>query len=159
MRLTLSRIVTLLLLPAAVGIALPSASQTVSIIFSFSGQASSGYPVFVVPAQGRDGKFYGTAYGPSGSGGSVFRVTSAGLENQIYALGSDGTGPERGLTLGTDGNFYGTTSLGGASNNGVLFKVSPNGTYTALHEFAGGTDGANPTAPPIVASDGNLYGS
>src|SRR6266516_991917 len=111
MRLTLSRIVTLLLLPAAVGIALPSASQTVSIIFSFSGQASSGYPVFVVPAQG------------------------------------------------TDGNFYGTTSLGGASNNGVLFKVSPNGTYTALHEFAGGTDGANPTAPPIVASDGNLYGS
>jgi uncharacterized repeat protein (TIGR03803 family) len=42
----------------------------------------------------------------------------------------------------SDGNFYGTTYLGGADGDGVVFKITPGGTYTLLHSFAGGaTDG------------------
>jgi uncharacterized repeat protein (TIGR03803 family) len=137
----------------------PATGQTVSTLYNFSGQNSSGSPAGVVLAQGHDGKLYGTTYGPSGSAGSIFRVTTSGVETQLYTFGSDGTNPTGGLTLATDGNFYGTASAGGASNNGVLFMLSPNSVYTVLHEFAGGTDGAIPDTPPIEASDGNLYGT
>ena len=40
----------------------------------------------------------------------------------------------------------------------MLFKISPSGVYTDIHDFAGGSDGGLPFAPPIQASDGNLYG-
>ena len=133
-------------------------AQTVTTLYSFTGQNSSGVPVYVTPAQGRNGKLYGTNSGANGADGSIFEITTAGLENQIYTFGSDGINPYAGLTLATDGNFYGTTVYGGSSNNGVLFRISPGGTYTALHEFAGGPDGANPVTKPIEASDGNLYG-
>jgi uncharacterized repeat protein (TIGR03803 family) len=138
----------------------PISAQTVATIYSFNGTSSSGNPAYVAPAQGRDGKLYGTTWGPSGSDGSVFRVRVAGLENQTHTFGgTDGSNPTVGLTLATDGNFYGTTYNGGSNNYGVLFKIAPNGAYTVLHEFSNGSDGANPIAPPIEASDGNFYGS
>jgi uncharacterized repeat protein (TIGR03803 family) len=64
----------------------------------------------------------------------------------------------------SNGNLYGTTSLGGSgcggSGCGVVFKLAPDGTnFTVLHSFAGGTsDGANPIAGLIADSSGNLYG-
>lgn len=152
--------VHLLMLTALVASTAPlTLGQAVSTLYSFSGQGSSGMPEGTTPTQGRDGKLYGTDFGPNGSGGSIFKITSAGLETQIYTFGSDGTNPAAGLTLGTDGNFYGATFYGGSANSGVLFKVAPNGTYTVLHEFQGGSDGAFPVGPPIQASDGNFYGS
>jgi len=64
-----------------------------------------------------------------------------------------------GLTLGTDGNFYGSC-YSDPTNNGTLIKVTPSGTLTVLHTFTGGTkDGCHPLAPPIQASDGNFYGT
>jgi uncharacterized repeat protein (TIGR03803 family) len=48
--------------------------------------------------------------------------------------------------------------VGGNGQNGVFFKVTPSGDFTAIYYFAGGSDGANPFAPPIQAADGNLYG-
>ncbi len=133
-------------------------AQTVTNLYSFSGTNSSGNPGLVVPTQGRDGKLYGTTVGPSGSAGSIFKITTTGKATQLYTLGSDGTNPWAGLTLGSDGNYYGTASAGGASNDGALFKISPLGTYTALHDFSGGTDGAKPFASPIQATDSNFYG-
>ena len=73
---------------------------------------------------------------------------------------NDGADPYAGLVQGTDGNFYGTTSSGGANNNGTVFKITPSGTVTILHNFAGPpTDGNDPTAELIQASDGNFYGT
>ena len=72
--------------------------------------------------------------------------------------GTHGQVPYSGLTLGTDGNFYGTTSLGGSNKVGVIFNITPAGTYTVLHTFAG-ADGSTPYAPPIQAADGNFYGT
>ncbi|MGD0930407.1 MAG: choice-of-anchor tandem repeat GloVer-containing protein [Candidatus Korobacteraceae bacterium] len=74
--------------------------------------------------------------------------------------GSDGANPKSTLIQGIDGNLYGTTSDGGASNNGTVFRVSPGGMLTTLHNFAGHpADGANPAAGVVQGSDGNFYGT
>ena len=73
--------------------------------------------------------------------------------------GTNGTNPLGGVTLGSDGNFYGVTSFGGSANLGVLFKIAPTGGYTILHNFEGGGDGGEPVGPPIQAADGNFYGT
>jgi uncharacterized repeat protein (TIGR03803 family) len=108
-----------------------------------------------VIAQGRDGNLYTTTpKGGSGSG-TAFKLTPSGkltvLTNFAYAYS--------GLSLGSDGNFYGSTYYGGTSNRGTLFRITPKGTLTTLYDFAGGNDGANPWAPPIPAWDGNFYGT
>ncbi len=88
---------------------------------------------------------------------------------------SDGAMPKAALTLGTDGFLYGvtssggTTSYGGVSANGTLFKVKPDGSgFTTLYTFStndskdgGGanSDGANPSGALIQGTDGNFYGT
>jgi uncharacterized repeat protein (TIGR03803 family) len=58
------------------------------------------------------------------------------------------------------GNLYGTTSQGGSSNDGVVFKISPRGKETILHTFTGSTtDGKYPTYTSLLMdASGNLYG-
>src|SRR6266496_1395521 len=148
-----------LLLLALLGLGHYAPAQSVSTVYSFTGQNSSGFPNYVTPIQGRDGRLYGTTLGPKGTCGTAFKMAVSGYATTIYTFGADGCNPLGGLTLATDGNLYGTTFFGGASNVGVLFKLSPTGVYTVLHEFSGGSDGAGPVAPPIEASDGNLYGA
>jgi uncharacterized repeat protein (TIGR03803 family) len=58
----------------------------------------------------------------------------------------------------TDGNFYGTTDVGGAGASGTVFKMTPSGTLTTLHSFDGG-DGSIVQAGLIAGSDGNFYGA
>src|SRR5260370_32217705 len=152
-------LVMMSLLLAGIVVASSSVAQTVTTLYSFSGQNSSGSPGAVVPAQGRDGRLYGTTFGPTGGDGSIFRIATTGLEALLYTFGSDGANPDSTMILSTDGNFYGTTYLGGSSNDGVLFRIAPNGSsYTVLHEFSVGFDRANPAPAPIQASDGNIYG-
>src|SRR6185437_13486609 len=73
--------------------------------------------------------------------------------------GSDGQIPYAGLIQGSDGNFYGTTYNGGSSGLGTVFQVTPTGTETVLHSFAGGSDGAHPYAAVTQGSDGSIYGT
>lgn len=70
----------------------------------------------------------------------------------------DGESPYAGLVQGTDGNFYGTTNLGGASGDGTVFKITPSGTLTTLHSFDY-TDGKNPNAGLVQATNGDFYGT
>src|ERR1700722_4529662 len=72
---------------------------------------------------------------------------------------SDGANPLNGLTLDAAGNLYGTASSGGASYNGVVFKISTSGVQTGLHNFNGGTDGGNPEGGLVTDKAGNLYGT
>jgi uncharacterized repeat protein (TIGR03803 family) len=73
---------------------------------------------------------------------------------------TDGTNPQAALIQATDGNFYGTTAAGGIANAGTVFEMTPSGNVTVLHAFAGGpTDGADPQAALIQATDGNFYGT
>src|SRR5262249_40419070 len=113
-----------------------------------------------------DGNFYGTtnARGGVNGGGTVFKVTAGGSLTTIYnfcsvGICTDGGTPFAGLVQGTDGNFYGTTSSGGAHTlYGTLFKITPNGTLTTLHSFAG-ADGSSPYGRLVLAKDGNFYGT
>ncbi len=66
------------------------------------------------------------------------------------------------LIQATDGNFYGTTDVGGTNNGGAVFKVTPEGTITALYSFcaqAKCADGAEPYGGLVQGTDGNLYGT
>jgi uncharacterized repeat protein (TIGR03803 family) len=72
--------------------------------------------------------------------------------------GSNGDGPTGTLVQGSDGNFYGTTDLGGSNDNGTVFKITPGGTLTTLHNFDG-TDGSLIYAGLVLATDGNFYGT
>jgi uncharacterized repeat protein (TIGR03803 family) len=74
------------------------------------------------------------------------------------ASGTNGAYPEANLTLGPDGNFYGTTESGGVTTNGTIFKVTTNGTFATLVNF-NGTNGANPLAALTLGPDGNFYGT
>jgi len=73
--------------------------------------------------------------------------------------GADGAEPLfMSLIQGPDGNFYGTTSGGGASSDGTVFKITSAGTLTTLHSFDG-TDGSTPYAGLVQATGGNFYGT
>ena len=131
---------------------------------------------------GTDGNFYGTTeYGGTspysnscGAGaavgcGTVFKITPNGAITTLYSFCqlnncTDGEEPYGGLVQGIDGNFYGTTTGGGAnigSSGGTIFKMTPSGTLTTLYSFcsqANCADGATPYDTLVQASDGNFYG-
>jgi uncharacterized repeat protein (TIGR03803 family) len=139
-------------------------AQTVTTIYNFGGNGISGAnPWYVTLVQGTNGNFYGTTYnGGKNLFGTVFNVTTTGSQKITYSFGStptDGANPTGGLTIGNDGNFYGTTQQGGTESMGTIFKITPSGTFMILHNFNAFVDGAFPWGPPILASDGNFYGT
>jgi uncharacterized repeat protein (TIGR03803 family) len=146
-----------------------------TLLYSFGGSPTDArVPTALI--QGRDGDFYGMS--TSGGAhycdqvgnncGTVFKVTSAGVLTVLHEFGasiSDGVQPIAPLMLANDGNFYGTTTFGGAYDAGTIFKMTPAGELTILYSFkrtVGGTPPPEGTAPQgslIQASDGALYGT
>lgn len=139
-------------------------SGAIKVLHNFSGP--DGLEPNGLLAQGTDGNFYGTTVeGGSTGRGTVFKITPGGAFTTIYTFCTvngcpDGFSPFGGLLLATDGNFYGTTSGGGNSNNpqGTVYRITPAGSLTTLHSF-NGLDGARPYAPVIQHTDGLLYGT
>lgn len=133
------------------------------VLYFFQGGNDGGLPMTPL-LQTSSGSFYGTtATGGAYLGGTVFQVTPMGMQSVLYDFGasgaSDGEAPEAGLILGTDGNLYGTTAVGGTSNEGTIFGVTLAGGETVLASFAGGATGQTPTQSLLQASDGNFYGT
>jgi uncharacterized repeat protein (TIGR03803 family) len=109
-----------------------------------------------------DGNLYGTAeYGGTGGQGVVYKVDATGQYTVLYSFTgeADGGTPSSGVIRDSGGDLYGTTSLGGQANAGVVYKLDPAGQETVLYSFTGGTDGANPQAGVILDPAGNLYGT
>ena len=133
-----------------------------TILYTFTGGSDGSQP-YARLLPGGDGNFYGTtsAGGDATGDGTVFRITPAGALTTLYIFtgGNDGSQPQAGLIQGTDGNFYGTTSYGGANGDGTVFKLTPAGALTTLYTFTGGADGSFPVAGLVQGSDGSFYGT
>lgn len=130
-------------------------------LYSFTGGKDGGNPKGAL-VFGPDGKLYGTTEGGGTNGiGTVFRISTNGSLTSLHSFAgkSDGAYPTAALVLGSDTNFYGTTYSGGASNVGMVFKISTNGAFTGLHSFKGGNGGAYVSGGLTQGSDGNLYGA
>src|SRR5580704_167136 len=122
------------------------------------------------------GNFYGTtisgglnrpAYCSEGCG-TVFEVTANGTLTTLYGFCfqpgcTDGAGPYAGLVQAANGDFYGTTTFAGGSNDhGTVFKMTADGALTTLHSFcsqSGCTDGYGAYTGLIQAANGELYGT
>jgi len=117
---------------------------TLSVIYSFGSSTNDGLQPHAGLAIISTNSFYGTTEnGGSGSDGTIYKVTSSGSETLLHSFSSGdvaGTHPYAGLIVGSDGNFYGTTSAG-ADGDGAVFKMTPGNVVTALHTFVGTDDG------------------
>ena len=170
-----------------------SATANLLYQFEYDGLVQSGFShgdiLYDELVQGADGNFYGTTtYGGSGTCangfgvvgcGTIFKLTQSGTQTVLHNFTYDSTTntavngiyPYGGLVQGRDGNFYGTTSGGGnvgavcngTLGCGVIFKITPSGTFTLLHAFNGAfatpAEGGGPASRLLLAKDGNFYGT
>jgi uncharacterized repeat protein (TIGR03803 family) len=107
------------------------------------------------------GNLYGTTnYGGRSNLGTVFKVTSSGVETVLYNFtgGTDGKFPS-GLVRDSGGNLYGETVQGGLFGFGAIFKVDTNGVLTTLYSFKNQGDGSTPAGGLARDAQGNLYGT
>ena len=145
-------------------------AQTYKALHTYS--INSGGYSGIVPAglmsQGQDGNLYSTAtstpLGACSYCGAAFSISPSGVLT-VYDFKTTGMGytPFSGVSLGIDGNFYGTTKAGGTFNAGTIFQLTSSGTLATLYNF--GTcqypcvDGYIPNSPPVQGADGNFYGT
>lgn len=150
----------------------------ITVLYTFTPNPKTGFydqgydPTSL--AEGTDGFLYGvnSAGGPnSASSGTIFKISKTGTGFQVLQTFctscTTGANPNS-LVAGSDGNMYGTAGYGGSFNSkspycpslgcGVIFRLTPPGTYTVLHALNGTTDSSLPLGV-IQASDGNLYGT
>jgi uncharacterized repeat protein (TIGR03803 family) len=130
-------------------------------LHSFQGGADGNDPTGTLVQV--DGVLYGIAsYGGISDYGTIFKLDpSSGAYQILYDFKGepDGKYPVAGLTY-KDGALYGTTTVGGASNNGgTVFKFDlATGVETVLYSFTLGADGDGPYAPLLAIGDA-LYGT
>ncbi|MGB8700290.1 MAG: choice-of-anchor tandem repeat GloVer-containing protein [Thermosynechococcaceae cyanobacterium] len=119
---------------------------------------------------GKDQTLYGTT-AEGGTGiqcvggcGTLFKMTPSGELKTLFNFnGKNGSEPIAELTLGKDGNLYGTTLSGGTSKQctdgcGTIFKITPSGRLTTLINF-NEKNGSNPSAAMVIGNDGRFYGT
>ena len=140
----------------------------ISVLMVFNG--ANGYYPTAGLVEGNDGIFYGSprVAGPDGAWTSFFRISSTGSFTNICSLygGTNSFTPEYAMILANDGNFYGTTTYGGAGYNesggssggGTVFKLTPAGEFTLLNSFTG-TNGYQPIGRLMQSTNGNIYGT
>jgi uncharacterized repeat protein (TIGR03803 family) len=120
------------------------------------------------------GVAYGTTtYAGSAGYGTVYSLTppaSPGdpwTETILYNFtgGSDGGYPMGGVTFGSGGELYGTTSTGGAGKLGTIFKLTPPKVtgdpwqFTLLHSFSGKNGDYGQPVNTLLLNHGIFYGT
>jgi uncharacterized repeat protein (TIGR03803 family) len=139
-----------------------------TVLYSFGARHSDG----AHPQAGLidvNGTLYGTTEeggsrsrsrcGERGGCGTVFSVTTAGVETVLHRFGGrhDGAHPLA-VLLNVDGTLYGTAYYGGAYGYGAVFSLNPKSTEHLVYSFHCSSGGSNPQAPLIDVS-GTLYGT
>jgi len=136
-----------------------------SVLYSFTGGSDGANPTGKL-TQDQTGTMYGVTYqgGTPGSGstipsGTVFKITTAGVESVLYSFCqqagcTDGANPLGSLFLDGSSTLYGTTTFGGTNNAGVVFKVSTAGAESVLDNLTIDADGGNGA---VVDKKGNVF--
>jgi uncharacterized repeat protein (TIGR03803 family) len=168
----------------------PGSPWTTSLVYAFCQQGGNdctdGAGPMTSPVMDASGNLFGNTQAGGGpvDGGVVYELTppTSGSWTEVvlhsFCSGglpacADGSFPQDRVTLGADGNIYGTTAEGGrtcagaaAPTCGVVYEIVPNGTSsveTVLHRFCAKSDcmdGANPVAGlAIDNASGTLYGT
>ena len=151
-------------------------------------KTSTGYastPITLVRFNGSDGAqpvgslitdaggdLFGTTFGGGANGdGTVFEIakTDAGYASTPATLvnfnGTNGRYPPGGLIADAGGDLFGTTSEGGANDDGTVFEIAKTSTGyastpTTLVTFAGNSNGAFPSLDSLIAdANGDLFGT
>lgn len=158
-----------------VAIAAGVTAQTFTTLLNFNG--NDGEWPYTSLILGTDGNLYGVTFqggvsancqaqGVEYGCGVFFRMTPDGTLTTIYDFCqesgcADGIFPT-GITLSSNGNFYGATQGGGANGHGTIFRITSSGTLATLYNFcaqANCADGSYADAGLIQATDGNWYGT
>jgi uncharacterized repeat protein (TIGR03803 family) len=139
----------------------PAGNETILHAFHDGSDGAFPYGTMVLDAAGN---LYGTTRlggDPSCGCGTVFKLDPSGQFTVLYTFTGQGyVSPFAGLVQDAAGNLYGTTSGGGTSLEGTVFKLDPTtGTETVLYSFTGGADGSNPMAGVVMDTAGNIYGT
>ncbi len=136
---------------------------TFTTLYNFCTQIDclDGFMPYAALMQAADGNLYGTT---TGGGfyqqGTIFQITTAGTLTTLHSFGetADGYLPYGQLVQASNKALYGTTELGGANHEGVVFKITTQGVFTLLHSFDF-TDGSLPYGGLVQASNNELYGT
>lgn len=153
------------ILPPGTVYRLAASNWTETILHSFPGDGSEGSDPVGGLLLDSAGNLYGTTVGGGPGSGTIYSLTKEGNGFQVlytFPFQENGLGSYANLTMGSDGNLYGTTVANGLYGYGNVFKLSPsqNGwLYTSLHDFTDGDDGANPYSSVYIDPNGNLYGT
>jgi uncharacterized repeat protein (TIGR03803 family) len=165
---------TILVFAAVVLLACSSSAnaQTERVLFNFgtyAGDSTNPYAGIIADSAGN---FYGTTFlGGAFDDGSVFEVSppavkgGAWTETVLYSFtgGSDGSLPQSGLVMDSQGALYGAADLGAVA--GTVYKLTPPAisgdpwTETTIYSFTGGDDGGLPLSTLVFDNSGNLYGT
>jgi uncharacterized repeat protein (TIGR03803 family) len=89
--------------------------------------------------------------------------TYCGPNTVVNFNGSNGSYPYAGVSFDSQGNMYGTTTNGGASGFGTVWKYTSSPGLTQLFNFSGSSSPSNngdrPMSPLLIDGQGNLYGT
>jgi uncharacterized repeat protein (TIGR03803 family) len=133
---------------------------TLSVLYNFDG--AHGAQAYGGLTLGTDGWFYGVTIGGGVYGkGTVFKIAPSGKLTVLHDFtgGDDGSFAYAPPIQGRDGKFYGTTQFGGTLGDGTVYRITPSGKFTTVHNFDG-VHGSEPVAPLVQSNDGiNLYGT
>jgi len=173
LRMKLALVFLTILLLATISFAQPSSPGISQVLAFFCNQnftsCPNGFDPTLPPVQLPDGNLYvSTWWGGQGNpnaGGTVFRAAPSGQGIVIHTFQPaslnkfpNGEHPVIAFTEGTDGNMYGVTEQGGASNNGVMYKLARNGSFQVLYNFCSLSGCPDGPGPLTLANDGNFYG-
>jgi uncharacterized repeat protein (TIGR03803 family) len=143
----------------------PAFAWTERLLHSFTLAEDGGQLRSTLILDGQGNVYGTTTMGGANNAGTVFKITPNRVETILYTFtgGADGGNPTGGpLVMDSQGNLYGTTTLGGQYGVGTIFKITPGVGESVLYTFTYGrvgNDGGYPAAGLTADSSGNLYGT